>query len=485
VFAAGCGSEETGSADLPGSLGYVPADAYAVVLVPTDLEGAQLRRLEHLIGPWLRDSGGAGLLDLFVDEDIAAGDVRPLLGDTLVLGLSGTPDEPQLVAALETPDAERARALVEKVGEPDLRADGSTLVVGSPGVEAAIDRHESGDGMTAGAFEDAYGDGAGDDALVRVLLDAKVVADELDVRADVPWINALRWATASVRLESDAIEARVGVSTDSEGLEEDDLPLATGDDAPEAGDVDGAIAAANRDQSRTTVFLAALARTAYPDSEFVREVEALENDLGISFEDEVLRQFNGPSASVATPDGNFAAVSDVADPDRMRALLPKLAPRLPGILGGLQGLGSSGLVALLLFAPDAPLVPGALPLLQDGIGVRPVPGEADLYEITGLDDARRGPRFAVPSVVFGMIGDRFVVATDAQRAREVAEMDVSEVEDAQGAAVARADLGSWSAEQLGDLGVATVPLGRMTGSLEASLDGIRGHARIEVPDGLD
>jgi hypothetical protein len=296
-------------------------------------------------------------------------------------------------------------------------------------------------------------------------------------------MNALRWATASIRLESDRIDARFGASTDPEGLSEEDLPLATGDDAPPAADVDGAIAAANRDQSRTTVFLASLARARYPDSTFVREVEAPEADLGISFENEVLEQFNGPSASIARPDGQFAAVSEVADPERMRELLPALAPRLPAILRGLQGLPNSGLLALLLFAPDAPLVPGALPLLQDGIGVRRLGG--DLYEITGLDEGGSGPEFAVPSVVFGLLGDRFVVATDARRARAAAEMELSEVEGAEGAAVARVDLSTFPRSRLLEAGIELAPLGLMTGGLSPSLDGIRGRVRIEVPGGLD
>jgi hypothetical protein len=201
----------------------------------------------------------------------------------------------------------------------------------------------------------------------------------------------------------------------------------------------------------------------------------------------VLAQFNGPSASIATPDGDFAAVSDVADPDAMRALLPKLAPRLPSILRGLQGLGNTGLVALLLMAPDAPLVPGALPALGGGIEVRPVSREPDLYEITGLDTERLGePEFAVPSVVFGMIGDRFVVATTLGEARRVADMDVSEVDGARGAAVLRTDLGSWARDQLERaFGVKTLPMREVTGDLQASLDGIEGRLRVEIPDGLD
>jgi hypothetical protein len=462
---AGCGGDEKPTSDLPSALDYVPRDAFAVALVPTDLKGEQLTRLQHLLRP---------------QEELVSDNVEPLLGDTLVIAASGSPEHPQIFAALKTRDPSKA--------PQEARVDGSTVLFGLEGhpIDAAIARRRAGDGMTADGFARAFGEGADDDALVRVLADAHTVAGLLDADADVPWIKALRWVSGSLRLDEDAIEGHVRVSTEPAGLTDDDLPLAAGDESPPAGDLDGAVSSANRDQSRTTVFLARLARAAYPDSDFVREVERLEADTGINFEDEVLRQFNGPSASAAWPDGSFGAVSDLDDPGAMRALLPELAPRLPAILRGLRGLGDSGLVALLLMAPDAPLVPGALPLL-DGIQVQRT--NHGLYEITGLDEERRGgPEFAVPSVVFGMVGDRFVVATDESRAHQVATMDVSDVPDAHGAAVARADLstvftGGTVAEDT--FPVRPVELGRATGELEAATDGIEGRLRIEVPGGLD
>jgi hypothetical protein len=491
AFAAGCGDEEQSSANLPGALGYMPADAYVVALAPTDFDGQQLTRLEHLLGPALRESGAKSLRNVLIEpvpNSDPERDIAPLLGDTLVLAASGSTDHPQVLAALDTHDTAKAKALVEKVPDSHLRVDGTTLLIPLEGreglLDAAIERHKAGKGMTADAFAGAYGDGADDDALVRVLANGHTLASLLDVDVDVPWIKALRSVAVSLRLDEDQIDARLRVSTDPDGLSEDDLPLATGDDAPQAGDIEGAVNSANRDQSRTTVFLARLARTAYPDSDFVHEVEKLESETGIKFEDAVLKEFNGPSASVAWPDGTFGAVSDVADPDAMRALLPKLAPRLPAILRGLRGLGNSGLVALLLMAPDAPLVPGALPLL-DGIEV----GRTNhgLYEITGLDEESSGPEFAVPAVVFGMVGDRFVVATDESRAHQVATMKVSDVEDAHGAAVARADLGTLPRRTIAEdtFPIKTVKLGQATGELQAALDGIQGRLRIEVPGGLD
>jgi hypothetical protein len=173
----------------------------------------------------------------------------------------------------------------------------------------------------------------------------------------------------------------------------------------------------------------------------------------------------------------------------MRALLPRLAPRLPGILRGLRGLGDGGLIALLLFAPDAPLVPGALGALAAAIEVVPL-GRGDdderLFRIDGLAEPGPDgePGFAGPDeVVFGMIGDRFVVASDERGAREAAGMEVDGIGGAEGAGAAWADLstfGSGTRELLGK-----IELGEAVGELEAATEGVEARLRVEVPGGLE
>jgi hypothetical protein len=468
VLLAGCGDEPP-KATGPAALRYVPADADAVVVVPTDIDGEQLQRLGTLVEESPRDIAASVFDDSETDFER---DVEPLLGKDLVLAEWGGEDHTRVLAALETPDGERALKLARRLDLP-ARAAGDTLLVSINGGAATLEQPSE-------SFDPAaFGEDTGP-ALVRIAGDPRLLVKVLDVDVDLPWIQALEGLSGSIRLEDHAITARAHLSTRPDDLGDEDLPLAPGDDAPQAADEDGAISSGNRDQSQTTVFLAQLARKAWPDSDFVAEVELTEKDLGISFEDEVLRQFNGPSASVAWPDGNFAAVSDVADPDRMRELLPRLAPRLPGILSGLQSLGDKGLVALLLMAPDAPLVPGALPLLQRGdIGVRRLAGE-DLYELTGLD--ARDSRFAVPRVVFGMRDDdKFVVASGLDKIRAVSDLEVSDVDGAHGGVVARTDFSTWDG---GPLGLETVPLGAGIGELEASREGIDARLRIEVPSGL-
>jgi hypothetical protein len=256
----------------------------------------------------------------------------------------------------------------------------------------------------------------GDDFLaVRVtrrVLGAWLDRGELDhALASAPG-KALRGVQARVKLDRDA--ARASARVDFEGLPADQLPL------PGPGELTlprgQGIASASANQSLTTVFLARLARELWPDSRFVRRVQRLERTQGLRFEDEVLRQFTGPSFTITRPrrDGgaDFAARSSLRDPGAMTRLLPRLYPALPGLLEGLQGLGSTGLSGLLLVAPDAPLVPGALLALQT------TPPAERLFELHGVSPNGIGP----DRIVFGVLGDDFVVASSRALAREIARM---------------------------------------------------------------
>jgi hypothetical protein len=261
------------------------------------------------------------------------------------------------------------------------------------------------------------------------LLGAALDRDELGRALSSSAGRALRGAEARLRLEEDA--ARAGARVDFDGLAPDELPLAG--PGPLALPPGEGVASASANQSLTTVFLARLARELYPDSRFVRRVERLEQAEGLRFDDEVLRQFSGPSFTVLRPTGagetEFGARSTLRDPAAMRELLARIAPGLPGILEGLQGLGSFGLTGLLFVAPDAPLTPAAFGLLA-AVRVSRLAGgpSEELYEVRGLDSSgfRPGP----DSVIYGMIGDAFIVASTPELAREVAAMPSEPAEEA-------------------------------------------------------
>jgi hypothetical protein len=318
---------------------------------------------------------------------------------------------------------------IEGIDDARRLGEGVAVVGGDTIVAVLADDEESSDRVLR---ERLAAEGPGPDVpdlgedlvaarLAPTLLGAWLDRDELGRALASTAGRALRGAELRLRLGEDA--ARATARVDFEGLSPGELPLpGPGALALPSGQ---ALASGSADQSLTTTFLARLARELFPDSRFVRRVERLEAQEGVRFEDEVLRQFAGPSFTVLRPvadgDPGFAARSTLRDPEAMRALLGRIAPALPGILEGLQGLGSTGLAGLLFVAPDAPLTPGAFGLLAAvHVSRLPASGSEQLYEVGGLDP--HGGRPGPDRVVYGLVGDAFVVASSPELAREVAGM---------------------------------------------------------------
>ena len=481
--ATSCGSEERGNAGavtdaVEDQLAYLePGSSLALAL---DLRyeeenWEQLRPLISRVLGELRDAaepedrlqipanaeGALAQLSSFAGLDFED-DVRPLLDGHLVVGLAVEPrDEPNLPDTRATlvyrtgggelrPVAEKlfeGREFRPLAGYDDvLLAENGVALVGDDTfvaaestelLKAALDRAETGGGFAAERLRAADRGTGLDDPLVLATgnLDLAlnfVAEDNLNrARAEVPYLAAVDRIDMALDVGEDEVEARAQVVTTGSTLTEDQLPLGPAGEL-ELPVAEGMIAGGSRDQSRITTFAASVVRSMFADSAFVAAVDETERELGIRFEDEVLRQFDCPSVSLFEPArnaplgtaGRFLARSCVRDPERMRNLLPKLGPRLPGILRAMRGLGGEGLLGLLLLAPDAPLSPGAL-LAQ--IGVNPLAGgeaEEQLYEVSGLRDAQPGEAvFPGPdSVVFGMIGDHFVVGSDRGAAREAATL---------------------------------------------------------------
>jgi hypothetical protein len=478
---AACGSEEESresgavSADVEEQLAYLEPDSALVVALDMryeeenweSLRGIADRVLEETRGvvePEFRDGvpqdAEAALAELANNSNLSfEDDLRPRLTGHLVIGVVLDPgDAEEKTTLVYRTDAGGLREVVEKtlndsrlrpvpgrddvvVSEEGIAVVGGDTLVGADSREeaiAAIERAEAGQGFSPELL-DAAEQGAGlPDALLlatatpeigRALFDGE---DVERARAEVPYLSAVERIDFALDVSDDGVEARGQVVTTAAKLTEDQLPLGPAGEV-ELPVADDAVSGGSLDQSRITTFAASVARSLFADSDFVATVEETERELGIKFEDEVLRQFNCPSVSTFEPDpgvplgagGRFSARSCVRDPERMRELLPELAPRLPRILRAMRGLGGEGLFGLLLLAPDAPLAPGTM-LMQ--IGVEPLGGGAQgeqLYEVSGLRDTEPGePVFGGPDrVVFGMIGDVFVVGSDRQAAIEAATLE--------------------------------------------------------------
>lgn len=504
MLVVGCGGAP-GAGELDDTLGYLPEDAGLVVVVNTDLDSEQADRVDRKIvqpqseGRSIEEllSGPARDFGLSFTED-----VKPLLGDPLVFGTQSSHTPSGFTAAIHVRDTGKLRELAEKIPHvaPAGEAEGAQLYQAEEGFAFAIDgdflvlaqdrgtllealeQRDSDDRLTEETFQAALPD-VPEESLLRARADVPGLAEvfglsegvpEIQRLFSMPWFAALRTVGVTASFPDDEhLVVDVALNTDPEELSEDDLPLATGEESPAVVSRDGEIVAANRDQSRTTVFLLRAAQAAFPDSRFVRAVEDLEQDLGVDFEDEILRQFNGPSASALAFDGEaFAARSEVRDPERLREQLRVLAPRLPELVQGLEGLRSQGLAVLLLLAPDA--VASTQPLEE--VQVELPQGPDDLFHVSGLTGD--GPS----DVYFGLVGDVFVIGSDEERARAIADDPAEPVSDARGAAVARLDVREGTGALLDRLGFDTeVEIGEVVGSVEASTERLRATLRIELP----
>jgi hypothetical protein len=539
-----CGSDDGGGESgtvaeaVEEQLGYLDPDSALVVALDMRYEEENWESLRRIADRVLEETRGVVEPDARSDvpDDAEAGlaelsrssnldfedDIRPNLTGHLVIGVvlepdPGDPEENTTLVyranqgnlrevAEKALDDSRLRPLPGRddvvVSEDGVAVVGDDTLVGSESREdaiAVIERAEAGRGF-APELLDAAEQGAGipDPLLLATATPdiGRAFFDGVDVeraRAEVPYLSAVERIDFALDVSEDAVEARGQVVTTAAELTADQLPLGPAGDV-ELPDADDAIAGGSLDQSRITTFAASVARSLFADSDFVAAVEETERELGIRFEDEVLRQFNCPSVSVFEPEGaaalgtagRFSARSCVRDPERMRELLPELAPRLPGILRALRGLSGEGLMGLLMLAPDAPLTPG-LALLQ--VGVEPLTGgaaEEQLYEVSGLRESETGEEvFAGPDrVVFGMIGDDFVVGSDRQAAREAATLETEPAPE-EAASALRVPPGLLSGALLGSDEAGEV-LARTFGDLEIGFSAdpraTRAHARMPLAD---
>jgi hypothetical protein len=474
-------------------LRYFPRNSASVAVVSTDLGDARYRELNgvlgrRLLGAPLRQDVGQAVSAAGVPFDRV---VEPLLGNDLAAGVVGQ----YLVAALQVKDRANMRGLLErsplkragKLGGADFwvkpRGDGGVALDGDVvvasnevnGLAAAFAARDSRDHLTARDLDAVTGGVDPADAIVRVYSDPHSLirlrgGPELRGLGRVPYVKAIRSAGFTAAIDGNVLKLGATIATDPRALRAADLPLPPGAATPMLPSVPGRIASAAANQSQTTVFLLNAARAALPRSHFVRDVAALERDLHVDFEREVLRQFAGPSASTIDTAGRFAARSTVADPARLRALLPRIAPRLPRLVEDLDGLRGPGRALLLMFAPDAPVSPGAAGR------VRVTRAAGGLYRVGPL--RRPGPT----QLWFGLRGRTFVVASDLAGTRAIARAPlVPAPAGVHGAAVAAGDFASMPPGRLAEF-TALDPrlLGVVRGSMDVTAARLRAAASVEL-----
>lgn len=443
-----------------GTLRYLPPDSAVAATFDTDLAGEELRGLDtkvrRVVGPMALLEGELRAVareELGLDFDR---DVRPLLGNRLVIGLTGLGETDGVLGAIEVSDPARLLLLtpsgaVTPAGQSGgvplfrlgdyawaaVREDELVLADSRETLVAGLARRTGGTGLGETELERRIGDLPRPSFVRGYVSSATVLAvsDEPGIER-LPWVAALRTVGFTASAAGEALSAEAAANTDPSGLATADLPLAPGPESPSLVRTGaGGSAFGLRDPAQVARFLAAEARIGQQRGR--RRVDGDTRDLVALL----------GSSAVVTEDGagRVASRTEVTDP---KAFGDLLRPPSAGAFGILAELG----------------------LLADVVGpgrrasIRPLRGRKDLYVLTAP-----GQR-----VVFGLVGARFVTGPDEQAARRIAVEAPVPFEGPGGAAaftVAPAPFG----------GPPLPGVGQLTGSVQAGLERVHLRLRLPVP----
>ena len=478
---AGCGGDDEASSPLDEALGFLPQDAGFAVVASTDLDDYDDFRTA------LENFPIAGRAEDLLKEGLEGGEVdfdeqiRPLLGNEVVIGtddnesfVDSESDTP-FVLAIETEDSDALEELAESGGERTGEsegydvyedADGGTFMAIDDAVlvvsndretlDNALAQRGEDDRLTEDDVEEAFED-LPDDAPVRAYVNVRellAASPEAESALQVEWVDHIETLGVSADAAEDAIALDWSLRTDSEGLADEDLPLASGAEAPQLLEQQSGnpeVVLGLRDPSQVIDFALATAEVVDPAgyAEFQRGKGAVGRQLGIDVDDDVLAQLTGDVAALITVDGEFGVRAALEDAKAFERTLARVMDRLP-----------------------------------------------EFAEGTTVTEPKRGDRFYGvatadgDSFAVGVAEDALVVANNAALASEVATRALVDAEGQEGAFVSAAD-----AEQLANAAIArfagsgleglggallTGPLGELLQSVSASTEGLSGRLELTL-----
>ena len=467
---AGCGGDDDDAkkGTLAEPLSYLPKDSAIVAVFDTDVSGDQYRNLDRLLakfpfGGQLKNQLKQSTAQSGVNYD---SDLKPLLGNQLVFAapdarsITDAADEDVYVVAFEAKDGGKLREVLgkdrsqtkgEKLDGADtwqsqdgsaLTVRGDTLVGASdrPQLEAALKRKDAGDTLTEDDFNSAF-EGLPTDAVMRVYGDAQALIASLPEAAtarQVKWVGGLRKfaVTAGVQGDGVAVDARVV----TEGVGEQDLPMASGDAAPAVARF-GDYSVGVRDPSQMFRFgLSAVERTDPEEfEEFEKTKAEISEKLKVDIQSDLIGQLNGDTTVAGGLDGSWALRAAVKDPAAMKSTLDKMA--------------DAGRVGDTTYSREGGLIKSS--------------GDGD------------------PSY-FGMVGDVFVAGPTPDEAKQLESVDTRPIDGAKGAfnfvadGEAIAKLAIQRSGQNQAAGLFTGPIGDLLSYVSATPGGLRAHAKLKI-----
>jgi Protein of unknown function (DUF3352) len=476
---AGCGGNNSGSGGLGATLSYVPADTPFAISIDTDLEGEQWKSADAILNRF----PGADVIKSLLKAQLAMGqegvefdkDIKPLLGNPAVISATDVTsflspsEESSFVAALEVKDTDKLDSLIEKTGakkqgevagatvyqdqDTSFAVDDDVVVLAGSRelLDAALKRADGGDSLSEEDFDNGL-DGLPDDALARVYVDVQGLLGQSEDAAaarKIEWVDALRTLGLTISARKDSIDVEFNLRTDADNLTDEDLPVASGDEAAQVVQRPGEIGVGLRDPGQLVAFFESALQAVDPDSygQYEQAKRALSAKLDLDVEKDLIGQLTGNVSVSATIGGEFGVRAEVKDPDAFAKSVAKVADALP----------------------------------QFGLGDK-VTRAGDLYTLHGSDGG---------TFVFGVVNGALVVATDASRARGVATAEPEAVEGASGSLVLRADAEGIARQVITQIApnfnipdpfipLLARPFDELRGSVATSTDGMKGKFSLTL-----
>ena len=469
---AGCGGGDDEGGGASGSLGeplsYLPKNAPLVATFDTDTSGPQFKNLDRLLAKF----PFAGQVKTQLKQSIAESgadydkDVKPLLGNQLVVGspdarsLTDQVETDAYVFAWESGDGGKLRGVIEKdrsltkgekvAGNDAWQSqDGSVVAIKGDTMvgandrqqlEAAFARKDGDDKLTEEDFNVPF-EGLPADPMMRVYGDAQSLLEaspEAATARKVKWVAGLRKFAVTASVDGDGVSLDTRVIT--EGVAEQDLPMASGDQAPAVARF-GDYSVGARDLAAMFRFGLSAVQATDPQEfqEFEKDKEQLAKELDIDIDSDLIDQLNGDTTIAGGFDGDWALRAGVKDPAAMKSTLDKFA--------------------------DAGKVKDTTYTREDG-----------LIKATGDGDAE----------YFGMVGDTFVAGPTPDEAKQLASVETKPIDGAKGAfnfvadgeAIAKAVIQRSGQNQAA--GLFAGPIGDVLAYVSAAPEGLRGHAKLKI-----
>jgi hypothetical protein len=490
LLVAGCGGGDDSGSALDSALSYLPKDAPFAVAIDTDLDGDQYKAVQALLKKFPFGGQAQDSLRQQFEQDTNVDfndDVRPVLGNPIVVGgtsaasVTGDSGDTAFIGAMQAKDEDALGDLIDKT-KPNKTGEesGATLYEEGPGdaifavkddtvifasgrqqLTEALERADGDDHLDEDAFNEGL-DGLPSTALARVYADLEALLKSDPETADarkIKWVDALRTLGLTVVAKNDSIDVDFRLRTEGD-LSDADLPIAPGDEAPDVIKQDGEVGLGIRDLAHIVKFAENAGQAVDPAGfgDYAKAKKTIDNQLGVSLDDDLVGQLTGNVSSTISIDGKFGVRAQLKDPQAFERTLAKVADVLPSFAEG-AGFGT--------------------------VGLSKPKGSEDFYALAQPDG---------DAVVFGVVDDVLVVANDPKRAAQLAGVDPSAVPGAKGSVVMSAD-----AEQivntllaqfgpllgLGDLGglggaLLTRPLADLNGFMSASTDELRGKFTLAI-----